>query len=178
MDFVIKAEIMDEQAIKRAIARICFELIEKNKGIKDLCIIGVLRRGADIAKLIEEKLFEIEGTKPNFGVVDIGRYRDDKKVVKSQGGTKIDFDINDKTVLLVDDVMYTGRTVRAAIDAIMDSGRPKNILLAALIDRGHRELPFSPDFVGKTVPTSRTEQVKVYTPKYDDDFKVVIGDLV
>lgn len=178
MGFKLKAELMDEQAIKRAVTRISFEIIERNKGIENLCLIGVRRRGAVIAKMIRNKIAEIEERDLPLGVLDITYYRDDigEKKAPDVGETEIDFDITDKKIILIDDVLFTGRTVRAAIDALMDIGRPKSIALAVLIDRGHRELPFRPDFIGKNVPTSRSESVKVMVEEYDGCCKVVIGE--
>ena len=178
MNFKEKAEIMDAQAISRAVTRISFEILERNKGAEKLCLIGVRRRGAVLAQMLADKIVEIEGKKPPLGILDITLYRDDikDKRVPAVGKTEIDFDLNGSRVILVDDVMFTGRTVRAAIDAIMDLGRPTLIQLAVLIDRGHRELPFRPDYIGKNVPTSRSEAVKVLVPEYDGCCKVVIGD--
>lgn len=180
MQFKEKAEIMDAQAISRAVTRISFEIIERNKGAENLCLVGVRRRGAVIAQMIADKISEIEGKKLPLGVLDITHYRDDNKGknLPEVGKTEIDFDLNDCRVVLIDDVMFTGRTVRAAIDAIMDLGRPKLIQLAVLIDRGHRELPFRPDYIGKNVPTSRSEAVRVMVDEYDGCCKVVIGDCV
>lgn len=178
MNFKEKAEIMDAQAISRAITRISFEILERNKGTEKLCLIGVRRRGAVLAQMIADKIGEIEGKNPPLGILDITLYRDDikDKTIPAVGKTEIDFDLNNTRVVLIDDVMFTGRTVRAAIDAIMDLGRPELIQLAVLIDRGHRELPFRPDYIGKNVPTSKGEAVKVLVEEYDGCCKVVIGD--
>ena len=157
----LKAKIMDEKSMSRAIARISYEIIEKNHGVDQLCLIGILTRGADLARLISEKMEEVEGKKVDVGYLDITPFRDDKKPSSSRSNSQISFNIEERKVILVDDVIYTGRTVRAAIDAVMALGRPKNIQLAVLIDRGHRELPIRPDYVGKNVPTSRNETVKV-----------------
>ena len=171
-----KAEVMDEQAIFRAIARIAYEIIERNHGTEDLCIIGIRRRGAVLAKLIADKLFEIEHNAIELGYLDITPYRDDLKSKNIGKGapTVLDFSVNGKKVVLVDDVLYTGRSVRAAIDAIMEQGRPRLLQLAVLVDRGHRELPISPDYVGKNVPTSRSELVEVHVTEFDGENRVAI----
>ena len=171
-----KAELMDEKAMVRAIARIAYEIIERNHGAEGLCVIGIRRRGAVLAKRIAEKLVEIEGNPIKTGFIDITPYRDDlrSKNIGKGAPTVLDFSVNGKKVVLVDDVLYTGRTVRAAIDAIMDQGRPRQLQLAVLVDRGHRELPISPDFVGKNAPTSRSETVEVHVTEYDGENRVVI----
>ena len=173
-----KAEIMDEQAIQRAVTRISHELIEKNKGVEDLVLMGIQRRGVPLAKRIASKIKEVEGTNVPVGILDITLYRDDLSLLNEHpviNGTEIGFSISGKKVVLVDDVLYTGRTVRAAIDAIMDLGRPKMIQLAILIDRGHRELPIRADYVGKNVPTSRNEIIHVMLAEIDEADKVVIS---
>ena len=157
-----KAQIMDEKAIGRAITRISHEIIEKNKGIENVVLIGIKTRGVPVATRIANKIEAIEGQRVDAGEMDITLYRDDlskKQIDPVVNSTKIDFDITDKTVILVDDVLYTGRTVRSALDALMDIGRPKAIQLAVLVDRGHRELPIRADFIGKNIPTSRNEKV-------------------
>jgi len=159
-----KAQIMDEKAIGRAITRISHEIIEKNKGIENVVLIGIKTRGVPVATRIANKIEDIEGQRVDAGEMDITLYRDDlskKQIDPVVNSTKIDFDITDKTVILVDDVLYTGRTVRSALDALMDIGRPKAIQLAVLVDRGHRELPIRADYVGKNVPTSRNEIISV-----------------
>lgn len=159
-----KARILDEKAIERTITRLAHEIIEKNKGVEDIVLIGIQSRGVPIAEKIAEKIEEIEGVKVPVGSVDITPYRDDLEDGKEpieRGETKIPGDLTGRDVVLVDDVIYTGRTVRAALDALMDYGRPTTIQLAALVDRGHRELPIRADYVGKNVPTSKTEIVKV-----------------
>jgi len=175
-----KAQIMDESAMKRAVTRIAHEIIEKNKGIENLALIGIQRRGVPLAKRIAEKIYEVEGKKPEVGVLDITFYRDDLSTLSEHpiiNATQIDFSVTDKKIVLVDDVLYTGRTVRAAIDAIMDLGRPKMIQLAILIDRGHRELPIRADYVGKNVPTSKSEIVHVKVTEFDGENAVTISDL-
>lgn len=159
-----KTTIMDEGTIGRAITRISHEILEKNKGIESLALIGIKTRGVPISNRLAEKIKEIEGEAPLVGELDITLYRDDLSTIAKLpvlNGTKIDFDINDKKIILVDDVLYTGRTVRAALDALLDLGRPQFIQLMTLVDRGHRELPIRADFVGKNVPTSKREVIKV-----------------
>lgn len=162
-----KTVIMDESTMKRAVARITYEILERNKGANSLCIIGVLSRGVHLANRIAEKIFELESVKVNVGALDITLYRDDEKNSTDDDKTNIKFDIKDKNVVIVDDVIYTGRSTRAALDALIERGRPKSIQLAVLIDRGHRELPMRPDYVGKNVPTSREETVKVLVKEVD-----------
>lgn len=148
-----KAQLMDEKAMARAITRISHEIIEKNKGIEDLVLVGVKTRGIPLAKRVQLKIEEIEGKLLPVGDIDISRYRDDISERRVEGNLSDDntyFDIDKKTVVLIDDVLYTGRTVRAALDYIIDNGRPKAIQLAVLVDRGHRELPIRADYVGKT----------------------------
>lgn len=170
-----KALILDEKAMSRAIARISFEIIERNKGVENLCLIGILSRGGQLANRIAGKIRSVEDREVPVGLLDITRFRDDKP---DCGGcsdqSELPFDLNGKKVVLIDDVIYTGRTVRAAIDALMARGRPERIQLAVLVDRGHRELPIRADFIGKNLPTSREEQVKVYVSERDGEDKVVI----
>lgn len=168
-----KAEIMDENAMGRAITRISFEIIEKNKGLGNICIIGVLSRGAVLAQRIAQRIEQLEQVRVPVGYLDITPYRDDKR--RDTGdNSQIEFDVTGKKVVLVDDVIYTGRTVRAAIDALMKRGRPQKIQLAALVDRGHRELPIRADFIGKNLPTSTDETVKVFVKEADGTDRVVI----
>lgn len=174
MGNVQKAVIMDGNAVSRAIARISYEIIERNKGTENLCLIGILSRGVYIAERIAAKLSELEGVSPEAGILDITAYRDDEKHSDGADRTDIPFDVRDKRVIIVDDVIFTGRSARAAIDAVMKRGRPKSIQLAVLVDRGHRELPIRPDYVGKNVPTSLDEAVKVMMKEVDGDDKVVI----
>ncbi len=159
-----RAEILDSAAMKRAISRIAYEILEKNKGTEDLVLVGILRRGIVLADRLKKRFHEIEGVDVPTGVLDITRFRDDlpkDKVLPKESGTKIDFPVENKKVVLVDDVLYTGRTVRAAIEAIMELGRPAKIELAVMIDRGHRELPIRADYVGKNVPTAKSESIRV-----------------
>lgn len=169
-----KAVIMDENAITRAIARITYEIIERNKGTEQLCLIGIMSRGVFIAKRIAQKLSELERVELKVGKLDITAYRDDEKFAADCDKTDIPFDVKGKRVILVDDVVFTGRSCRAAIDAVMKRGRPENIQLAALVDRGHRELPIRADYVGKNVPTSRDEIVRVMMRELDGCDKVII----
>lgn len=173
-----KALIMDEKAIGRAIFRIAHEIIEKNKGIENIVLIGIKTRGLPLALRFSEKIEEIEGSKVPVFPLDITYYRDDyeKDDMAPLSVESFDFDIKDKTVILVDDVLYTGRTVRAALDAIVDRGRPKNVELAVLIDRGHRELPIRADFIGKNVPTSRSERISVLLEETDGISQVIINE--
>lgn len=162
-------EIYDEMAVKRALTRMTYEIIERNKGIDNLVIVGIKTRGAYLAQRIAKRLEQLEGASVPVGELDISMYRDDRKhtddpVVKD---SQLQFDITGKHVILVDDVLFTGRTIRAALDALMDQGRPNRINLAVLVDRGHRELPIRPDFIGKNIPTAMDEQVAVYVKEID-----------
>ena len=163
-----KAVIMDENNMRRAIARITYEILERNKGTSELCIIGIFSRGVALAGRIAAKIHELEGVEIPWGALDITPYRDDKdsRYEDRSDKTDINFDVKDKRI--VDDVFYTGRSTRAAIDAVMGRGRPRSIQLAVLVDRGHRELPIRPDYVGKNLPTSREESVKVSVTEIDD----------
>lgn len=172
-----KATLMDESAVIRALKRISHEILERNSGCDDMCIIGIKRRGVAIAQLIASNIAAIEGKKIDTGVIDITFYRDDisghthEPVLHS---SEIPFDITGKRVILVDDVLYTGRTVRAAMDALMKFGRASSIQLAVLIDRGHRELPIRGDYVGKNIPTSKNERIYVKIPPFDKGTEVVL----
>ena len=171
-----KATVMDEGAVMRALKRIAHEIVEKNGGCENLCVIGIKRRGVSLAKIIAENIAQIEGIMPEFAELDIKLYRDDQTkfyenpVVVNPDEVKMD--VTGKNVVLVDDVIYTGRTVRAALDALTQMGRADRIMLAALIDRGHRELPIKGDFVGKNVPTSRHEHISVKIPPFDETVSV------
>jgi len=172
-----KVQIMDQEGIRRALTRIAHEILEKNAGTEDLVLIGIRRRGVPLASRLAEKIKEIEGTSIPLGILDITLYRDDLSQLDYHPQvrkTEVPFSITDKKVVMVDDVLYTGRTVRAAMDALMDLGRPKLIQLAVLIDRGHRELPIRADFVGKNVPTSRKEVIQVSLLEIDGEDKVTI----
>jgi pyrimidine operon attenuation protein/uracil phosphoribosyltransferase len=173
-----KAVILDEKAIQRATTRIANEIIERNKGIKDVVLAGVKTRGVPFAERLAKKIESIEGEKVPVITLDITYYRDDLTKVSDEPLIKNSndkYDVKDKIVVLVDDVIYTGRTVRAALDAIMDMGRAKKVQLAVLIDRGHRELPIRPDFVGKNVPTSKKEVISVKFTETDGIDQVVIN---
>lgn len=168
----IKAKIIDEEGLTRTITRLAHEILERNKGSKNIVLIGMRTRGEFIAQRIKSKIQEIEGYEPNFGILDVTLYRDDFRTRLKQpevSVTNITFDINEKDVILIDDVLYTGRTVRAALDALMDLGRPNTIQLCVLVDRGHRELPIRADFVGKNIPTSIDEEVKVKLKEIDGE---------
>jgi len=157
-------KIMDKDGIRRALLRIAHEILEKNKGTQDLCLIGIRTRGTVLAERIRDCIKQIEGIEVPVGILDITLYRDDLTLIASQPvvrETLIDFDMTGKKVVLVDDVLFTGRTIRAALDAIIDFGRPDVIHLAVLIDRGHRELPIRADYVGKNIPTALNQDVKV-----------------
>lgn len=177
----LKATIMDKSGIDRALKRIAHEILEKNQGCSNLCLVGIYRRGVTIARLLAKHIREFEGTDVNIGVLDISLYRDDVSILSDSGpvvnSTDIPFSITNLHVVLVDDVLYTGRTARAAIDAIISLGRPATIQLAVLIDRGHRELPIRGDYIGKNIPTSRSEFVAVKVPEYDNDLSVELYTL-
>ncbi len=166
----VKANLFDENAINRAITRIAHEIIEKNVGAENLCIVGIKTRGVPIARRLADAIFKIEGKKIEVGTLDISFYRDDLTLIDGNSPIVKDepnFPITDKNIVLVDDVIYTGRTVRAALDAILSKGRASKIQLAVLVDRGHRELPIRADYVGKNVPTSRNEIIKVNINEID-----------
>ena len=166
-----KAEIMDEAAIKRSLIRIAHEIIEKNKGLKNVALVGIKSRGVPLAKMIAKNIENFEGENIFAGELDIKHYRDDLTEVHELPKAlplDTDFDVTGKDIILVDDVLFTGRTVRAAIEAIFSIGRPSSIQLAILVDRGHRELPFRADYVGKNVPTSTSELISVQLPEYDN----------
>lgn len=168
----IKAKIIDEEGLNRTITRLTHEILERNKGSKNIVLIGMRTRGEYIAQRIKSKIKEIENYEPNFGILDVTLYRDDFRTRLKQpqvSVTNITFDINEKDIILIDDVLYTGRTVRAAMDALMDLGRPSTIQLCVLVDRGHRELPIKADFVGKNIPTSIDEEVKVKLKEIDGE---------
>lgn len=178
MDLFVKAQILDEKAIDRALTRIAHEIIEKNKGISNTILIGIKTRGIFIAKRLSKKIQEIEQQVIEVGELDITPYRDDLDNHQTNAlnpyNTSSPISIIDKNVVLIDDVLYTGRTVRAALDALVDIGRPQRIQLAVLIDRGHRELPIRADYVGKNVPTSKHEDVAVNLKETDGQDQVII----
>ena len=174
-----KTQILDEAQVARAITRIAHEIIERNHGCENMCLVGICTRGVPLSRMIAEAIRRVEGVEVPVGSVDITFYRDDLTHVSAEprlNRTDIPFDIGNKTVILVDDVLFSGRTVRAAIEACMDAGRAKCIQLAVLIDRGHRELPFRADFVGKNIPTSQREFVRVNLNKVDGETNVWLFD--
>jgi pyrimidine operon attenuation protein/uracil phosphoribosyltransferase len=174
-----KAKILDKDALNRSLLRIAHEILEKNRGTEQLCLVGIRNRGAYLARRIAECISKIDNANIPVGILDITLYRDDLTLIAAQPvvhKTEIDFDITDKNIVLVDDVLYTGRTIRASLDALIDLGRPKSIQLAVLVDRGHRELPIRADYVGKNIPTSQQETVEVRLFEVDGLDEVVIVD--
>ena len=174
-----KKLVMDGVAMDRAIARISHEIVEKNRGTEGVCLVGIQRRGVPLAKEIGENIKKFEGVELEIGSLDITFYRDDLSMLAEHpliNGSDLGFDIYGKTLVLVDDVLYTGRTIRAAIEALMDVGRPDKIQLAVLVDRGHRELPIRADYVGKNLPTSAQEAVAVRVEEFDGAREVVVLD--
>jgi len=172
-----KSRVLDKEALSRSLIRIAHEILEKNKGAEGLCLIGIRNRGAYLAARLGSCIEEIDKKGVPVGILDITLYRDDLTQIGSQPvvhKTEIDFDIADKIVVLVDDVLYSGRTIRAALDALIDFGRPKAIQLAVLVDRGHRELPIRADYVGKNIPTAKDEQVEVRLAETDGVDEVVV----
>lgn len=181
MQFVEKAQIMDEAAMGRALTRIAHEIVEKNKGVDDVILVGIRTRGVPLARRLASRISRIEGREVPVGVLDITLYRDDLSTIAEQPvvhETDLPVDVNGRVVVLVDDVLYTGRTTRAAMDAVVDYGRPRRIQLAVLVDRGHRELPIRADYVGKNVPTARKEVVSVRLKETDDEERVIIQEPV
>lgn len=180
-NIVKKNVIMDSEAIRRALVRIAHEIIEKNKGVEDVVIVGIRTRGVPLAQRIAAEINAIENCEMTVGMLDITLYRDDLSKLGYNPvvhGTDINFDLSGKHVVLVDDVLYTGRTIRAALDAVIDMGRPKTIQLAVLVDRGHKELPIRADYVGKNVPTSQKETIEVVLNEIDGTDEVYIGERV
>ncbi len=174
-----KALLMDEAQMRRSLARITHEIIEKNKGCEGIMLIGVKRRGISLAHILAENIKKFEGISVPVGYVDISLYRDDMTTIRSEAETSdchFPESVADRTVIIVDDVIYTGRTTRAAIEAVFAEGRPRAIQLAVLIDRGHRELPIKPDYVGKNVPTSHDERISVGVEDIDGFYRVVLVD--
>ena len=173
----LKAQIIDEAGFERTITRLAHEILEKNKGAESIVIVGIRTRGEFIARRIARKIEEVEGVTLKIGSLDITLYRDDLlgKLEQPQlKGTDIIFDLNDKNIILIDDVLYTGRTIRAALDELIDLGRPKTIQLAVLVDRGHRQLPIRADYVGKNVPTSSSESIRVHVREVDGEDAVLL----
>lgn len=174
-----KTCILDAETLNRSLVRMAHEIVEANKGIQDLVIIGIRRRGVPLAERVAGIIAQSEGQEIPLGIVDITLYRDDLTLLAEQPvlhRTEVPFSIQGKKVLLTDDVLYTGRTIRAALDALIDLGRPRSIQLAVLIDRGHRELPIQADFVGRKIPTSKEEIVSVRLKEIDGEDKVVIEE--
>ncbi|HEY5443236.1 MAG TPA: bifunctional pyr operon transcriptional regulator/uracil phosphoribosyltransferase PyrR [Pyrinomonadaceae bacterium] len=179
MDFVEKARIMDGPRINRALARLSSEIVEENHGAGDLFLVGIRRRGVPLAERMADKIADLEGSRPPVGVLDITLYRDDLSTVGAKpvvNRTELPGDIESRNIVLIDDVLYTGRTIRAALDQLIDFGRPRRVQLAVLIDRGkeHRELPIQADYIGKLVPTKKSEIIKVMLQDFDEEEGVVI----
>ncbi|KLU60503.1 bifunctional protein PyrR [Peptococcaceae bacterium CEB3] len=180
MEGTVKSKIMDEDALRRALTRIAHEIVEKNKGTENVVLIGIRRRGVPLAERLRHQIAEFEGTSLPLGILDITLYRDDLSTIDVQPvvhETDVPFSVQGKNVVLVDDVLFTGRTARAALDATMDLGRPKRIQLAVLVDRGHRELPIRADYVGKNVPTSRREIISVCVKEVDGEDEVLLLEM-
>ena len=175
----MSGKLLDAEDVRRALTRIAHEIIERDKGATDVVLVGIANRGDHLARRLATEIQRIEGTEVRVGVLDITFYRDDiglKAEAPEVHETRIPFDISGTTVVLVDDVLFTGRTIRAAMDALMDFGRPRRIQLAVLVDRGHRELPIRADFVGKNVPTRRADDVRVLVTELDGDDAVVVEE--
>ncbi len=173
----IKAKIIDQLGLNRTVTRLAHEILERNKGSESIILIGMRTRGEFLANRIQNKIEEIDGNKPILGILDATLYRDDFRTRLKQpevSVTDITFDITEKDVILIDDVLYTGRTTRAALDALMDLGRPSSIQFCVLVDRGHREMPIKADFIGKSIPTSLNEEVKVKMQEIDDEDAVYL----
>ena len=179
MSVYYKAVLLDRDQIRRAVKRIAHEIVERNGGVDALVIVGIRRRGVPLAQRIADYISQIEGTPVPIGVLDITLYRDDFQNVMNHpqvGKTEIKGDITDQIVILVDDVLFTGRTIRAALDELIDFGRPRRIQLAVLVDRGHRELPIKADYVGKNVPTAENEMVEVHLEEIDGEDEVLLAE--
>ena len=176
-----KSKIMVKEDMFRSLKRIAHEIIEFNKGVKDIAILGIRRRGVPLGNVIREEIEKTEGEKVTFGIIDITLYRDDLSTLSDKpkvNSTEIDFDVTGKNIILIDDVLYTGRTIRAALDEIMDYGRPKSIQVAVLVDRGHRELPVMANYIGKSIPTKKNEVIEVKTEETDDVWEVWIAEKI
>lgn len=179
-NIIKKTSIMDADGIRRALIRIAHEITEKNRGVENVALVGIRTRGVPLAARIAEEIRKIENAEVPVGSLDITLYRDDLTTMGYNPvihGTEIDFDVTGKHIVLVDDVLYTGRTIRAALDAIIDMGRPNSIQLAVLIDRGHRELPIRADYAGKNVPTSRRETIEVALQEEGKEDEVILGEI-
>ena len=179
-NIIKKTSIMDADGIRRALIRIAHEITEKNRGVENVALVGIRTRGVPLAARIAEEIQKIENAEVPVGSLDITLYRDDLTTMGYNPvihGTEIDFDVTGKHIVLVDDVLYTGRTIRAALDAIIDMGRPNSIQLAVLIDRGHRDLPIRADYAGKNVPTSRRETIEVALQEEGKEDEVILGEI-
>lgn len=173
----VKSQVLDHAGFERTLTRLAHEILERNKGSESIVIVGIVTRGEHLARRLAAKIQNIEHRELQIGFIDITLYRDDLRGRMSQPvlrGTDIHFDLTDKNIILVDDVLFTGRTVRAALDELVDLGRPASIQLAVLVDRGHRELPIKADYVGKNIPTSKTESVKVLMAETDGEDAVLL----
>ncbi|HEV3474587.1 MAG TPA: bifunctional pyr operon transcriptional regulator/uracil phosphoribosyltransferase PyrR [Actinomycetota bacterium] len=180
MAFELKTRLLDGAEVSRAVTRIAHEIVERTKGAEDLVLVGIAARGDDLARRLAEQIRQIEGTDVPVGVLDITFYRDDiglRAEAPEVHQTLIPFDVTGKTVVLVDDVLFTGRTIRAAMDALVDFGRPRSVQLAVLVDRGHRELPIRADYVGKNLPTRSEDQVRVLLTETDGTDAVEVGEM-
>ena len=179
-ELIVKTVLMDADGVRRALTRIAHEIVEKNKGVENVVVVGIRTRGVPLAERIANEIEKIESVRPPVGVLDITLYRDDLSTMAYQPvvrPTEMPVDISGKTIVLIDDVLFTGRTIRAALDALIDMGRPRAIQLGVLIDRGHRELPIRADYVGKNVPTAVRETVSVQLAEQDGEEKVVLGEM-
>ena len=176
-----KTVLMDADGVRRVLTRIAHEIVERNKGVENVMLVGIRTRGVPLAERVAEEIEKIEKVRPPVGVLDITLYRDDLSTMAYQPvvrPTEMPMDISGRTIILVDDVLFTGRTIRSALDALIDMGRPRSIQLAVLVDRGHRELPIRADYVGKNVPTAAREIVNVLLSDMDGEEKVVLGELL
>ena len=176
-----KTVLMDADGVRRVLTRIAHEIVERNKGVENVMLVGIRTRGVPLAERVAEEIEKIEKVRPPVGVLDITLYRDDLSTMAYQPvvrPTEMPVDISGRTIILVDDVLFTGRTIRSALDALIDMGRPRSIQLAVLVDRGHRELPIRADYVGKNVPTAAREIVNVLLSDMDGEEKVVLGELL
>ena len=176
MALLVQKKLLGADDIRRAVARLAHEVVERNQGVDGLVLVGLRTRGVPLARRLQDRILEFEGTPVPLGELDVTLYRDDvhQRMPRALSPTSIPVDISDKTLVLVDDVLYTGRTIRAALDALIDMGRPRSIQLVCLVDRGHRELPIRPDYVGKNVPTSHREKVAVRLQEVDGVDEVVL----
>lgn len=176
-----KTVLMDADGVRRVITRIAHEIVERNKGVENIMLVGIRTRGVPLAERVADEIEKIERMRPPVGVLDITLYRDDLSTMAYQPvvrPTEMPVDIGGRTIILVDDVLFTGRTIRSALDALIDMGRPRSIQLAVLVDRGHRELPIRADYVGKNVPTAAREIVSVLLSELDGEEKVVLGEFL